>query len=80
MKQKEGERFADFVLRLRQQISDCGFDKYSADVKAILTEVFLTDAVVEGCLSQELRRRILQQDRPFTEIESLGVTLEGIYY
>lgn len=78
MKQKEGERFADFILRLRQQISDCGFDKYSEDIKTVLTEVFLTGTVIEGCLSQELRRRILQQDRPFAEIESIGVTLEGI--
>lgn len=78
VKQKEGERFADFVLRLRQQISDCGFDKYPENVKAILVEIFLTDAVIEGCQSQELRRRILQQDRSFAEVECLGVTLEGI--
>ncbi|XP_062701924.1 uncharacterized protein K02A2.6-like [Aedes albopictus] len=66
------------MLRLRQQVSDCGFDKYSEDVKDVLTEVFLIDAIIEGCQSQELRRRILQQDRALAEIEALGVTLEGI--
>lgn len=71
-------RFADFVLRLRQQASDCGFDKYSDECKDILTEIFLTDVIVEGCLSSELRRRILQQDRSLAEIESLGAALEGI--
>lgn len=78
IKQKEGERFADFILRLRQQVSDCGFDKYPGDVKDVLTEIFLIDTVIEGCQSQELRRRILQQDRSLAEIESLGITLEGI--
>ncbi|XP_029725276.2 uncharacterized protein K02A2.6-like [Aedes albopictus] len=78
MKQKEGERFADFMLRLRQQASYCGFDKYSNEVKDILTEIFLTDAVIEGCASVELRRRILQQDRSLSEIEALGVAMESI--
>lgn len=78
MKQKEGERFADFMLRLRQQASDCGFDKYSNEIKDVLTEIFLTDAVIEGCASMELRRRILQQDRSLSEIEALGVALESI--
>lgn len=78
IKQKEGERFADFILRLRQQISDCGFDKYPEEVKEVLSEIFLIDTIIEGCQSEELRRRILQQDRCLAEIESLGVTLEGI--
>ncbi|XP_062550234.1 uncharacterized protein K02A2.6-like [Armigeres subalbatus] len=78
IKQKDGERFADFMLRLRQQASDCGFDKYSNEIKDVLTEIFLTDAVIEGCASMELQRRILQQDRSLTEIESLGVALESI--
>ncbi|XP_055644734.1 uncharacterized protein K02A2.6-like [Toxorhynchites rutilus septentrionalis] len=71
---REGEK----LLRLRQQISDCGFDKYPEEVKTTLVEIFLIDAVIEGCLSQELWRRILQQDRSFSEVEALGVTLEGI--
>ncbi|XP_055604219.1 uncharacterized protein K02A2.6-like [Uranotaenia lowii] len=78
MKQKDGERFSDFTLRLRQQASDCGFDKYPIEVRDVLTEMFLTDAIIEGCLSVDLRRRILQQDRSLTEIESLGVALESI--
>ncbi|XP_062711042.1 uncharacterized protein K02A2.6-like [Aedes albopictus] len=59
-------------------ISDCGFDKYPEEIREVLCEIFLIDTVIEGCQSQELRRRILQQDRSLAEIESLGVTLEGI--
>lgn len=66
------------MLRLRQQATDCGFDKYSDETRDVLTEIFLTDVIIEGCLSSELRRRILQQDRSLVEIESLGAVLEGI--
>ncbi|XP_055622354.1 uncharacterized protein K02A2.6-like [Toxorhynchites rutilus septentrionalis] len=78
MKQKEGERFADFVLRLRQQATDCGFDKYSDETRAVLTEIFIIDVIIEGCLSSELRRRILQKDCSLSEIESLGAALESV--
>lgn len=63
------------MLRLRQQASDCGFDTYSNEVKNVLMDIFLTDAVIEGCTSMELRRRILQQDRSPAKIESLGFAL-----
>ncbi|XP_052564009.1 uncharacterized protein K02A2.6-like [Culex pipiens pallens] len=77
LRQKEGERFADFLLRLRQQVADCGFEKYAPETKNVLVEIFLIDVIVEGCTSPELRRRILQQDRTLSEIETLGVALEG---
>lgn len=66
------------MLRLRQQASDCGFDKYPEETRDVLTEIFLTDVIIEGCLSSELRRRILQQDRSLVEIEALGAALEGV--
>lgn len=44
----------------------------------MLTEIFMIDVIVEGCLSPELRRRILQQDRSLAEVEALGITLEGV--
>lgn len=78
LKQRAGERFADFIIRLRQQVSECGFEKYGADVAQILSEIYLTDAVVEGCLSTEVRRRILLKDLPFPEIEALGISQEGV--
>ncbi|XP_058815992.1 uncharacterized protein LOC131679299 [Topomyia yanbarensis] len=55
-----------------------GFEKYPIETKDVLTELFLTDVIIEGCASHELRRRILQQDRSLSEIESLWITLEGI--
>lgn len=36
MRQKKDERFAQFVLRLRQQVSECGFDKYSTEISKVL--------------------------------------------
>lgn len=78
MKQGHGERFAEFVVRIRQQIEECGLDKYTADCRQVLTELMLTDVIVEGCQSDELRRQILQKDRPIDEIIEIGKSLEGV--
>lgn len=78
MKQGVNERFPQFVLRLRQQLADCGLDKYPHEVRAPIEEMMLTDVIVEGCSSQELRRRILEKDQSLADIESLGVSLESV--
>lgn len=78
MKQQEGERFAEFVIRIRQQISECGVEKYGPEVRTVLTAIMLTDTIVEGCLSEELRKQILQKDRSIEEIEAIGKSLEGV--
>lgn len=78
MKQMKDERFAQFVMRLKQQSADCGFDKYSPDVSKILTEITLIDVIVQGCTSNELRRRILKEDHSLAEIEALGATFECV--
>ncbi|XP_062537774.1 uncharacterized protein LOC134206094 [Armigeres subalbatus] len=78
MKQKSGERFADYVIRLKQQVSECGFEKYGTEIEQILIEIHLTDAVVEGCSSNDVRKRILLKDLPFSEIEALGIAQEGV--
>lgn len=78
MKQKSNERFADYVIRLKQQAAECGFEKYGKEIAQILTEIYLTDAVVEGCTSNEVRRRILLKDLPFAEVEALGISQEGV--
>ncbi|XP_062701836.1 uncharacterized protein LOC109416329 [Aedes albopictus] len=78
MKQQEGERFAEFVIRIRQQINECGVDKYESNVCKVLTDIMLTDTIVEGCRSDELRRQILQKDRTVEEIEEIGKSLEGV--
>ncbi|XP_062540759.1 uncharacterized protein LOC134208830 [Armigeres subalbatus] len=38
----------------------------------------LTDTIVEGCTSDELRKQILQKDRSVEEIEEIGKSLEGV--
>ncbi|XP_055645562.1 uncharacterized protein K02A2.6-like [Toxorhynchites rutilus septentrionalis] len=78
MKQQEGERFAEFVIRIRQQISECGVDKYEQSVCKILTDIMLTDTIIEGYISDELRKQILQKDRSVEEIEEIGKSLEGV--
>lgn len=78
MKQKPGERFADFIIRLKQQAHQCGFDKYGDEIGSTLREIYLTDAVVEGCSSNEVRRKILRKDLPFSEIEEIGVAQENV--
>ncbi|XP_055623066.1 uncharacterized protein K02A2.6-like [Toxorhynchites rutilus septentrionalis] len=78
MKQNQGERFAEFVIRVRQQIKECGVDKYPIKFRKILSDIMLTDAIVEGCISNELRRHILQKDRTVEEIEEIGKSLEGV--
>ncbi|XP_055634225.1 uncharacterized protein K02A2.6-like [Toxorhynchites rutilus septentrionalis] len=78
IKQNSGERFADYVIRLKQQVGECGFERYGADIEEILKNIYLTDAVVEGCSSNEVRRMILLKDLPFKDIEAFGVTQEGV--
>ncbi|KXJ68118.1 hypothetical protein RP20_CCG005609 [Aedes albopictus] len=78
MRQEKNERFAHFVLRIRQQLGDCGLEKYTADVREVLTEIYVIDVIVEGCASEELRRRILQKDITLAEVESMGAMMEGV--
>lgn len=78
MKQKHDERFAQFILRLRQQVTDCDFEKHPPEIAKVLTEITLIDVIVEGCSSSELRRRILKEDQTLEQIEALGAMLEGV--
>ncbi|XP_055604561.1 uncharacterized protein K02A2.6-like [Uranotaenia lowii] len=78
LRQEKDERFAHFVLRIRQQLADCGLEKYNADIREVLTELFVIDVIVEGCVSEELRRRILQKDVTLAEVEAMGAMMEGV--
>lgn len=78
MKQGINERFSAYILRLRQQLADCGLDKYPNEVRTAIEEMMLTDVIVEGCSSHELRRRILEKDQSLADIEALGVSLESV--
>lgn len=76
IKQEQSERFSHFVIRLRQQALNCGFEKYSVEVSEILKEIYLIDVVVENCRSDELRKAILKRDRTLKEIEEIAATIE----
>lgn len=77
LKQDVGEKFSHFLIRLRQQAANCGFEKYHADVGDVLMEIYLIDIIVENCRSEELRRSILKKDRKLTEIEEIAACIEG---
>lgn len=76
IKQEHNEKFSHYVIRLRQQALNCGFEKYSAEVGEILKEIYLIDVVVENCRSDELRKAILKRDRTLREIEEIAATIE----
>ncbi|XP_055621974.1 uncharacterized protein K02A2.6-like [Toxorhynchites rutilus septentrionalis] len=76
IKQQEGEKFSHFLLRLRQQTRNCGFEQHSSEVSEILKEIYLTDVVVENCRSDDLRRSILKKDRSLSEIEEIAASIE----
>nr|XP_029732678.1 uncharacterized protein LOC115268712 [Aedes albopictus] len=76
LKQDSNEKFSHYIIRLRQQIMNCGFEKYSSEVCEILKEIYLIDVVVENCRSDELRKSILKRDRTLKEIEEIAATIE----
>ncbi|XP_055634095.1 uncharacterized protein K02A2.6-like [Toxorhynchites rutilus septentrionalis] len=78
MKQLQGEKFSHYMVRLRQQAALCGLEKYSKKTQRVLVEIMITDVIVEGCLSNELRRRMLLKDRTLDEIEDIAASLEGV--
>lgn len=72
--QKQDERFADFVLRLRIQAKRCEFDRYDCREN----DDRIIEQIVEACVSTELRRQILAKDMSLEEIVSLGTTLADV--
>ncbi|XP_055618740.1 uncharacterized protein LOC129763570 [Toxorhynchites rutilus septentrionalis] len=65
-------------IKQGQQLSDCGLEKHSREVRCVLEEIMLTDVIIEGCTSQELRRKILEKDQSVADIEALGESLESV--
>ncbi|XP_053691543.1 uncharacterized protein K02A2.6-like [Sabethes cyaneus] len=78
MKQEVHESFSHYILRLRQQLMDCGLEKYAREVRNVLEEIMLIDVIVEGCNLPELRRKILEKDQSLSDIEVLGTSLESV--
>lgn len=68
IRQTPGERFADFVMRLRKQISRCGYD-------ANVVDELIADRIAQGCASEDLRIKLLQKDRSLEEIVALGTSM-----
>lgn len=66
--QSPGERFADFVMRLRKQISRCGYDTNVVDE-------LIADRIAQGCASEDLRIKLLQKDRSLEEVVALGTSM-----
>ncbi|XP_055622188.1 uncharacterized protein LOC129765784 [Toxorhynchites rutilus septentrionalis] len=65
--QKSSERFGDFVLRLRTQVKRCEYEK---------PDEMILDQIVEKCLSEKLKQKMLKRDMSLEEIESVGTLLE----
>ncbi|XP_062713907.1 uncharacterized protein K02A2.6-like [Aedes albopictus] len=76
LKQESNEKFSHYVIRLRQQALNCGFEKCGTEVTEILKEIYLVDVIVENCRSDDLRKAILKRDRSIREIEEIAATIE----
>lgn len=72
--QQPGERFGDFVMKLRVQASRCDFDQEGSSVM----ESMIIDQIAEKCLSSALRKKILEKDRPLDEVVAIGKTIEDV--
>lgn len=72
--QLPGERFGDFVVKLRVQASRCDFDLAGGTVM----DTMIIDQIAEKCLSSTLRKKILEKDRPLEEVVAIGKTIEDV--
>ncbi|XP_062702560.1 uncharacterized protein LOC134285554 isoform X2 [Aedes albopictus] len=69
MKQESQEPFEEFVFRLKDQANRCQF----SDV-----DDAIVDQIIEGCISPELRKKLLTEDLNLHETTVLGKTLEEV--
>lgn len=72
--QLPGERFGDFVMKLRVQAKRCDFDLKGTSV----TESMIIDQIAEKCSSSALRKKVLEKDRPLEEVVAIGKTMEDV--
>lgn len=66
--QHPGERFNDFVMKLRVQAARCEFNRDGGSVM----ETMIIDQIAEKCLSAALRKKILEKDRSLDEVVAMG--------
>lgn len=69
LKQKEGEKFDKFVLRLRSQSLKCEWSLGQMNDNIV-------DQIVEGCLQEKLRAKIMEKDLDLEEAVQLGNSVE----
>lgn len=69
IKQEETESFDNFVNRIREQANRCEFN----DVNDATI-----DQIIEGCLSQDFRKKLLSEEKTFEEILQLGKAMEDL--
>lgn len=66
--QQPGERFTDFVMRLRKQIARCNYE-------STVVDELIADRIAQGCISEELRTKLLQKDRTLEDVITLGTSM-----
>ncbi|XP_062538170.1 uncharacterized protein LOC134206466 [Armigeres subalbatus] len=69
LKQEVGESFEDFVFKLKEQANRCKF----SDV-----DDMIVDQIIEGCNSLELRKKLLTEEKDFSEALMIGRTIENV--
>ncbi|XP_062537714.1 uncharacterized protein LOC134206050 [Armigeres subalbatus] len=69
LKLEQSEVFEDFLFRLKGQASRCKFSD---------PDDMIVDQVIEGCVSVELRKKLLTEEKTLTEVVQLGKTIEEV--
>lgn len=69
IRQEAGEGFEDFVFRVKALAGKCSY---------VDEDDHVVDQIIEGCSSAELRRRLLSEDKPLTEVIATGKMLEEV--
>ena len=67
MKQMKNETIDQFVTRLRQKSVNCEFTDKDAEIKS---------QMIQGCSSQRLRTKCLEEDKTLTDLLTMARTME----
>lgn len=73
IRQNQGEKFEAFCVRIRNQIAKCDYCDIDKDLEII-------QQIIEGCVSKELRSKLLNKDRPLIKVMEIGRNLEELQY
>ena len=78
LKQHDGERFDDFLNRVKQEAYNCDFTCES--VSCNIRDILIRDQVVIGTTNDEIRRNALKEQWPLEELCKRGRQLEAASY